>query len=135
MKHKSIRRGRSIKHKRSISKRSSSIKRKRSSSIKRKRSTKKRISRRRLYGGGDVPSLGGSSVTQKGVLNQAQAAGTQQAVQNSGLRGGGIIGTNCNPDYVAQNAAGFCDVGPIAAPQISNLLQAKEYARFDVPKA
>ena len=80
-----------------------------------------------------MPPLEGSSVTQQNVLNQNQTTGRNQAVQNASLRGGGIIGTNCNTDYVAKNASGFCDVGPIAATQISNLLQAKEYARFDVP--
>ena len=149
MKHKSIRRGHSIKnkrkrssgkrsgHKRSSSKRSGH---KRSSS---KRITKKRSSKRRLYGGGDVPPFKASDVTQKNVLHQNQRDGTQQAAQNSSLRGGGIIsdifgaptGKDCNFDYVAKDAAGYCDVGNVATKNISTLLQVKENARYDVPKA
>ena len=59
------------------------------------------------------------------------------------LKGGGIIadifgaptGKDCNFDYVAKNAAGFCDVGSVAPKNISTLLQVKENARYDVPKA
>ena len=148
MKHKSIRRGRSG-HKRSSGKPSSnkrsSNKRKRSGHKRSsgKRSTKKRSSKRRLYGGGDVPPFKASDVTQKNVLHQNQRDGTQQAAQNSSLRGGGIIsdifgaptGKDCNFDYVAKDAAGYCDVGNVATKNIDTLLQAKEYARYDVPKA
>ena len=118
MKHKSIRRT------------------KRKQSTKRKRSTRMR----RLYSGGyneEVPPYTPSGGTQKGALGATNAAGAQQAGQNSNLRGGGNVGTNCNPDYVAINKAGYCDIGavtPQAASQIGILLQAKEYARFDVPK-
>ena len=161
MKHKSIRRKHSTKHKRSSSKRSSSkrssskrstnkhkriIKHKRSGHKRsgHKRSTKKRSSSKsRLYGGGEVPTYTPSAVTQNYVLHQNQKAGVQQAAQNSALRGGGIIsdifgaptGKDCNFDYVAKNSAGFCDVGNVATKNIDTLLQAKEYARYDVPKA
>ncbi len=176
MKHKSIRRKHSTKHKRSTNKRSSSkrstnkrssskrstnkrstnkrISSKRSSSkrssskhkriIKRKQSTKKRSSiKRRLYGGGEVPTYTPSAVTQNSALNKTTEAGSEQAAQNSSLRGGGIIsdifgaptGKDCNFDYVAKDAAGYCDVGNVATKNIDTLLQAKEYARYDVPKA
>jgi hypothetical protein len=123
----------SNKHKRSGYKRSSS-----------KRSTKKRSSiKRRLYGGGEVPTYTPSAVTQNSALNRTTEADSEQAAQNSALRGGGIIsdifgaptGKDCNFDYVAKDAAGYCDVGNVATKNIDTLLQAKEYARYDVPKA
>ena len=158
MKHKSIRRGRSsnkhsIKNKRKRSghkRKQSSIKHKRSSNKRsghkrssNKRITKKRSSKRRLYGGGEVPTYTPSDVTQKNVLHQTTEADAKQAAGNSALRGGGIIsdifgaptGKDCNFDYVAKDAAGYCDVGNVATKNIDTLLQAKEYARYDVPKA
>ena len=144
MKHKSIRRtkhkhsGHTGKHSGHTGKRSGRTGKRsgRKQSTKRKRSSIKR----RLYSGGDnaeVPPYTPSGGTQKGALGATNAAGAQQAGQNSNLRGGGNVGTNCNPDYVAINKAGYCDIGavtPQAASQIGILLQAKEYARFDVPK-
>jgi len=163
MKHKSIRRGHSTKHKRSSNKRSSGKrsghkrkrsghKRKRSghkrSSNKRKRSghkrssskriTKKRSSKRRLYGGGDVPPFTASGGTPKHALHQNQIAGNQQAGQNAALRGGGVggaIGTNCDFNYVAKDAAGNCDVGNVANKNIDTLLQMQANGVYDVPRA
>ena len=138
MKHKSIRRGRSGR-KRSSGKRSGHKRKrsghKRSSS---KRITKKRSSKRRLYGGGDVPPFTASGGTPKHALHQNQISGTQQAGQNAALRGGGVggaIGTNCDFNYVAKNASGFCDVGNVANKNIDTLLQMQANGVYDVPKA